>query len=560
MLYIRYLKIIFFFAKVLTSLTIWELILPRLGLKKLCAQRRSNRLSAIAIQYRKMSIEMGGLLIKVGQFLSARVDILPREVTAELTDLQDEVTPEEFTEIRKVVEAEFGLPLDEKYLNFDPIPLAAASLGQAHLAKLHHLDLGSQGASGEVQVVVKVQRPAIENIIAIDLAALRTVGRWLNYYPPIRKRMNVVALLDEFTRTLYEEIDYLTEGKNAEIFAANFADQADILVPEVIWSHTTRRVLTLQDVRGIKITDYEAIRAAGINRAKVASRLLDTYLQQIFKDGFFHADPHPGNLFVCLDQPKRENTDDSPTWQLTFVDFGMVGRIPAKTRSGIREMLIGVGTRDTSRLIKAYQMLDLLLPGADLELIAKADEELFKHFWGKNMTELTQFDVREMQEIAWEFRDLIYDLPFQVPQDIIFLFRAVGILSGMCTGLDPEFNVWEHLAPYSRQLLAEEAFDQGKVWLSEFGKIIQKLIAFPSRVDTLMLKLEQGQLTIRNPDLVNELRRLDLTLWRLTLSLFVVLFIFISALLFISQEVLFAGILAGIAVALTSWMVFHKHG
>ena len=175
--------------------------------------------------------------------------------------------------------------------------------------------------------MVKVQRPNIENIIATDLAALRTVGRWLNYYPPIRKRANVPALLEEFTRTLYEEIDYLAEGRNAETFAANFKDHPGVLVPKVIWTHTAQRVLSLEDVQGIKITDYEAISAAGISRTEVASRLLDTYLQQIFQDGFFHADPHPGNLFVRVNPADGTRLEKKPEWRLTFVDFGMVGRI-----------------------------------------------------------------------------------------------------------------------------------------------------------------------------------------------------------------------------------------
>ena len=160
-------------------------------------------------------------------------------------------------------------------------------------------------------VVVKVQRPNIEKIIATDLAAIRTVGGWIKRYPPIRKRANIPGLITEFTRVLYEEIDYLAEGKNAEIFAANFSNDPGVLVPKVIWTHTTKRVLTLEDVRAIKITDYDEITAAGISRSEVAGRLLNTYLKQIFEDGFFHADPHPGNLFV----KPLDKTDDGSSEQ-----------------------------------------------------------------------------------------------------------------------------------------------------------------------------------------------------------------------------------------------------
>jgi predicted unusual protein kinase regulating ubiquinone biosynthesis (AarF/ABC1/UbiB family) len=239
-------------------------------------------------------------MIKVGQFLSTRVDVLPQEITGELAGLQDEVPPDDFADIRRVAEAEFGLPLEEKYCDFSQTPLAAASLGQVHKAKVSSIPNQPEPAfteEGSQDVVVKIQRPGIEAIIDTDLAALRTVGSWLHRYPPIRRRADIPALLNEFTRILYEEVDYEAEGRNAETFAVNFQGEDGVRVPGVVWSHSTRRVLTLQNVWGIKITDYEAISAAGIDRREVASRLLDTYLKQIFEDGFFHAD-HTRNLFV----------------------------------------------------------------------------------------------------------------------------------------------------------------------------------------------------------------------------------------------------------------------
>ena len=201
---------------------------------------------------------------------------------------------------------------------------------------------------GSIDVVVKVLRPNIEQIIKTDLAALRTVGAWLHRYRPIRKRANVPALLSEFNRVLHEEIDYLSEGRNAEKFAINFKDYPGVLVPKVYWSHTTRRVLTLENVLAIKITDYEGISATGLDRKRVTSRLLDTYLKQIFEDGFFHADPHPGNLFVQPINEQSELESKACGWQLTFVDFGMAGQVPNNLRLGLRELLIGVGTQDRS--------------------------------------------------------------------------------------------------------------------------------------------------------------------------------------------------------------------
>lgn len=563
MLRARYRRIVFFFARILVGVIFWDLLLPRLGLRSLSQRTRPERLRRAAVQYRAMAIQMGGVLIKVGQFLSSRVDVLPREITGELAGLQDEVPPERFEDIRAVAESDLGMPLEEKFDQFDVSPLAAASLGQVHHARL---SLHGVGPAGEdvletLSVVVKVQRPNIQNLIATDLAALHTVGEWLRRYPPIRKRANVPALLAEFTRTLYEEVDYLAEGRNAETFAANFKGQPNIRVPHIVWTHTTPHVLTLEDVGGIKITDYDAINQASIDRAVVARRLLDTYLKQIFEDGFFHADPHPGNLFIMpLPQvPGEGGSPDGPRpWKLTFVDFGMVGRIPAETRLGMRELIIGVGTRDTGRVIRAYQMLGMLLPGADLRLIEEAMGTMFDYFWGKNMTELQRVDVKEMHQFAHQFSDLVYDMPFQIPQDIIFLGRAVGILSGMCTGLDPNFNLWEYLTPYASKLLAEETAAGKGAWLDELGGLARKLVALPGRADAMLSKIERGDLVARDPQLAEQVRRLERAILKAAGSVIFAVFLFGGIQFYLAAFLLPAGILwVGAALALL-WLVFSR--
>jgi predicted unusual protein kinase regulating ubiquinone biosynthesis (AarF/ABC1/UbiB family) len=334
------------------------------------------------------------------------------------------------------------------------------------------------------------------------MAALKTVGSWLHRYQPIRKRADVPALLNEFSETLYEEIDYLNEGRNAEIFQANFKDYPGVQVPQVVWSHTTRTTLTLENVSGIKITDYQAITSAGISRPEVASRLLNTYLKQIFEDGFFHADPHPGNLFV-------HTLNGGQDWTLTFVDFGMTGKLPADVHQGLREMVIGVGTQDVHRVVQSYHMLGLLLPGADTDLLEKASAEVFERYWGKNMTELTQIEVGEIHEFTHEFRDLLYDLPFQVPRDLLYLARTVGILSGMCTGLDPDFNLWDHLAPFAKRLIAQEVNEGGGRWLDEIGNLVRLTLGVPRKLDAVLTKIERGQLVVQSPDLSRQLAKIE---------------------------------------------------
>jgi predicted unusual protein kinase regulating ubiquinone biosynthesis (AarF/ABC1/UbiB family) len=516
----RYRRILFFFARVLVSVAIWDLILPRIGFAKWSNSTRSERYRKIAKRYRSLAIQMGGVLIKVGQFLSARVDVLPVAITDELAGLQDEVPAEKFDDMRRVAEAEFGMPLLDKYSEFDSTPLAAASLGQAHLAKVHlaksqAIELGIidpdyMGKDGiDYGVVVKIQRPNIENIIQTDLAAIRTAVNWIKNYPPIRKRVNIPGLLSEFSRTLYEEIDYLAEGRNAETFALNFIDHPGVLVPKVVWTHTTKRVLTLQDVRGIKITDYDAITAAGIDKTEVASRLCDTYLKQIFEDGFFHADPHPGNLFIKPLYSLGITSQTNQDWILTFIDFGMVGRMRPEIRTGLRELLIGISLQDAARVIKAYQTLGILLPGADTQLLERAESEMFKRFWGKGMDELNQISMDDIHDFAYEFRDILYNLPFQLPQDLIFLGRAIGILSGMCTGLDPRLNVFEHIGPFSQKIIAEETTHDLNFWLKEAGNIAKKMVTLPIKADELINRIERGEINVRTPHLSEDIRRLE---------------------------------------------------
>jgi predicted unusual protein kinase regulating ubiquinone biosynthesis (AarF/ABC1/UbiB family) len=481
---------------------------------------------------------MGGVLIKVGQFLSARADVLPEEITSELSGLQDEVPPEDFNAIRQLLESELGGSLAEKFADFDEDPLAAASLGQVHRGKL----FGDQDNNdrGWVEVVVKVQRPDIETVIATDLAALRTVGNWAMRYEPIRRRADIPALLAEFSRILYEEIDYLAEGRNAETFAENFKGIPGVRIPGVVWSLTTRRALTLEDVYAIKITDYDQIKAAGVSLDEVAERVFDIYLYQIFEDGFFHADPHPGNLFV---EPTGSNDVGQSTWNLTFVDFGMVGHVPPGARAGLRELAIGLATKDAARMVNSYQMLNMLLPGADLDLIAQAEAKVFDRFWGKTMEELREIPFEEMHEFAKEFRELAYEMPFQVPQDIVFLLRTIAILSGICTGLNSNFNFWESLTPYASKLLAEDGESRWDFLLSEAGVILQTLIALPRKMESALGKIERDELGVRIPQLESQLGGLELTLRRVVYALIFTALLISGVQLQLGGELLFARLL-----------------
>lgn len=550
----RYRHIMTFFARAIASFIFWELFLPRIGFRGLTRRTRSNRFRLLAARFRTMAIRMGGVMIKVGQFLSSRLDILPVEVTEELSGLQDEVPAEEFDSIRRLAETELGASLENLFERFEPEPLAAASLGQVHRARLRG---DSSAFLGFQDVVVKIQRPFIEQLVEVDFSALHRVARWLMYYEPIRKRVNVPALTTELETTVRQEIDYQAEANNAETFSKNFAKRKRIHVPRIVRSLTTKRVLTLENVYAIKITDYDAITAAGIDRGEVAKVLLDTYLKQIFEDGFFHADPHPGNLFVT---PIPATKEKKASWRLTFVDFGMVGIVPENLSDGLRELLIGVGTRNATKVVQSFKTLDVLLPGADMKLIEQAESQMFDRFWGMSMNELRNVDHREMAQFALQFRDLMYEMPFQLPHNLLLLGRTVAILSGMCTGLHPEFNLWDQLMPYARKMVTDEGASNWDVWLDEIGEVVRQLVALPAQTGRVLTRMERGELNVNMPQVNRQIYHLEGAVNRIAGSVVFAALLLGGVLLYRGGDVMPAYVFWGGAGITLLWMAFLSRG
>jgi predicted unusual protein kinase regulating ubiquinone biosynthesis (AarF/ABC1/UbiB family) len=508
---LRFLRVVVFFAGAFLSIIWWDLILRRIpGLRRTAEQSSLARWRRIARRFRRLAVQLGGVLIKLGQFLSIRVDVLPSEVTEELAGLQDEVPPEHFSDVVAVITEEFGRPPDQVFDWFAPEPEAAASLAQVHKARL---------ASGE-QVVVKIQRRRIEMLVETDLAAIRVAVNWLKLYRPITRRVDLNRLFEEFAATTRAELDFVAEGKNAERFAADFADDPAICIAKVYWDYTTGRVLTLENVASIKITDYDAIEAAGISRAQVARRLYDTYLKQVFVTNFVHADPHPGNLFVHPLEPASDTRPDEPhPFLLIFVDFGMVVVIPERLRTHLRDYLIGLGTRDSRRIVQAYIDSGMLLPSADRKRLEEIHDVMFDRFWGVKMGQFRDIAFEEAQFFLQEYRDIIYEMPFQVPVDILFVGRAVGILSGMATSLDPEFDPWAATIPFAERLAAEEMVRDWRGWLDEIGTLARMALALPARLDQFLTDAQRGDLTVQaalGADAARAVRRIERSVARLT--------------------------------------------
>lgn len=496
----RYRRILRFASRHLAVTWWFELVLPRLGLRVLAERTRARRMARFARGFHALALDLEGLMIKVGQYLSSRLDVLPPEITKELEGLQDEVTPVPFAAVRTLAEAELGVPLDRVFTSVEEAPIAAASLGQAHRATLGPRD---EADTGLRRVVLKVQRPGIDRVVDVDLAALRKVGGWLSHVRLVSDRVDAPALVEEFARTSLEEIDYLHEARSAARFADDVADDDRVGVPEVVWERSTRRVLVLEDVSAIKVTDVEGLRAAGIDPAAVAPVFAEVMFDQLFTTGFFHADPHPGNVFVTpLD-------GDDPSWRLTFVDFGMMGEVPASTRDGLRKLLVAAASRDGSGMVGAMRDLGVLLPTVDTIELERAVTATFARFGGMGFAELREVDPREYRAFAAQFGDLVRSLPFQLPQDFLLVLRAATLTSGVSSALDPAFNLWDSVEPYAARLVRDE---RGSVVQDVARRALSAAdvaVRLPGRLDHLVSRLEDGTLEVGSPRIERQLGRIE---------------------------------------------------
>ncbi len=497
----RYRRIMRFASRYIVQEWWCEVALPRMGLAKIGRRNRLVRAGKIAKKFHVIAIDLGGLMIKVGQFMSSRLDVLPPEITSELEGLQDEVPAVEFSQIREFAESDLGMPLERAYASFEPNPLAAASLGQVHRATLLPADAAEVGFT---DVVVKVQRPGIDAVVEVDLAALRKIAAWLHRVKFISRRVDLPALLEEFAAISLLEIDYLHEAANAERFTENFSGDVRVRTPEIVWERTTRRVLTLSDVTAIKINNREGLIEAGIDPVEVTVALSNAMFEQLFTHAFFHADPHPGNIFVT-----PGTSASRADWALTFVDFGMMGEVPDSLRRGLQQLVVAVATRNAKGLVASIKDMGVLLPSAESAPLEVAMSELFDRFGGMGFAELQKVDPDEYVDFAKEFGDVMRSMPFQLPEDFLLIIRAISVTSGVCTGLNPEFNVWTAIEPFAIRLTRNEAGSTVKLFAQQALETAGYIVRLPQQLDELNALLQRGDLSVKTPGVDARLHALE---------------------------------------------------
>jgi predicted unusual protein kinase regulating ubiquinone biosynthesis (AarF/ABC1/UbiB family) len=422
------------------------------------------------------------VLIKLGQFLSTRVDLLPERAIAILRTLQDALPPAPFDQIRDVVESELGQPIADVFSVLDHACWASASLGQVHQAVL--------ASTGET-VAVKVQRPQIEPLVKVDLRALQTVIWIITRVVGRRNIIDLMGFYREFAGTLYEELDYVREAANARRFRAIFKDDPTIYIPWVYDQYVSRRLLVLEWVEGIKIDDYATLDAVGINRHELVRRTVDAYFYQFFEVGFFHADPHPANLLVTIGQD-----GDDPV--VIMVDFGMVGSYTPQMRHFMKQAFLAILARDTPALVQALTRLGFVTPGADQVSLEQALSWLLESYAG---TRLRTVHDEWLASLMQDIRQLLYTQPLRIPPQFALTSRAVGLLLGDVTELDPEFDFFRIATPYARAFLGLERFG-GIEQLAQqvLGQLVSTstaLLKMPERVEQVLGRLQAGELQIK---------------------------------------------------------------
>lgn len=523
----RYREIVFVFIKygfgaiidnigILKHINVRRKILKQTNDENIAKLSRGERLR-LALE------ELGPTFIKMGQILSTRSDILPKDIIKELEKLQDKAPAFSFDEVKSVIQNEFGENLEEAYAEFEPTPLAAASIAQVHKALLW---------SGKT-VVVKVQRPGIEKIIAQDMRILEDIAKFVDNHTKYGKIYNFTKMVEDFKKRLEEELDFRIEGGNAEKFKKNFLKDTKVKIPSIIWTHTTRRVLTMEYIDGIPLNDFNAIDEAGLDRGTIARNLAKSVLNQILRDGFFHGDPHPGNIMVLEDGT------------IAFLDFGMVGSLSSERKRQFSKMLLGIVYKNSRMIVESVIDLNAVTLNVNMKKLEKDINNLRDRYVEIPLEKL------KVGEVLNGIFDLVFSYNIVIPDEFNMLAKSLITLEGIVEKLDPKISVLEVAKPIAKQLIPrmfstqhmkEEIINA----TMDYSRLIKEL---PSFLLNFLRKTEEEnyavELKIR--DFENLEKRVDKVFNRLSTSI-----------ILLALSIVIAGILIGSGMSANAGAEMYK--
>lgn len=453
-------------------------VVEQLGLARFLSAWRRRRVEGAASDASTLSVservrrtleELGPTFIKIGQVLSGRADLLPAEYIRELTKLLDAAPPVPTQQIVACIEEELGAPLNERFGSFEPEPIASASIGQVHRATL----------SDGQKVVVKVQRPGVERMVMADLDLLARQARFLERRSTRARESHLVEIVEELSQALRDELDYTVEGRNAARLRRNLSDDARVIIPQVHWSHSTRRVLTMEALEGLKLTDVQRLRQERYDLPAVAEVMVDLYLHQVFVDGFFHADPHPANIMVCDNR-------------IGMVDFGMVGQLTPATRKSLGSLLLALLAQDSQTVVRMILRMGAASRSTDPAAVERDVQRLLMRYYGLPL------EVMPIGEVLQEVLTAAFKHHIHLPPDLALLVRVVIVLEGVALGLDPGFNLAEMAKPFGEHLLRERFSwqrlqDEALQTVGTASRLMQDL---PQRAESLMERLGDGAVTL----------------------------------------------------------------
>ncbi len=416
--------------------------------------------------------ELGPTFIKLGQLLSIRSDLLPMEVVRELALLQDQVNQVPIEAVREKIRLEFGKPLEEVFLRFNDVPVGSASIGQVHKALL---------PTGQ-EVMVKVQRPNIKEIVYADLAILQDITKMMESRYDWAKQHHLTDVMDELANSLMNELDYLEEGRNTETVQFQFDNHSGIKIPLIYWDYTTSEILTMEVMDGMKITGIHQLDLTRKERRRIADLLVETFVTQILREGFFHGDPHPGNILYLQD-----------TKQLGYIDFGQIGRLSSEKREDVTSLMIGLIKEDTELIVKSmYRLTNVPADINDARFYDDIDRirKKFVHDrYGK-----VNFGLTINELFSTSLRHRLY-----IPADYMMLGKALLTVEGIITDLDPSWNLLELAKPYAEQLLMERynPFNFGKRLLNTAEEMTESFTKIPSQVEQVLQQTSDGDLKVK---------------------------------------------------------------